>query len=72
MTIHFKKEWLDKYQRNKEVNKIGARLGFAGDGYWTRAAIYDWLADQPEMKKCKAFYALLENRCSSIIEFLLK
>jgi len=59
MTIHFKKEWLDTNLKNKDVNKIGERLGFAyGGGYWTKKAIYDWLPDRPEMEKCIAFYAL--------------
>ena len=44
---------------DNKVNKIGARLGFAyGGEYWTRAAIRNWLPDQPEMEKCRAFYAL--------------
>ena len=52
-------EWLDTYQKDNKVNKIGARLGFAyGGGYWTKAAIRNWLPDQPEMEKCRTFYAL--------------
>ena len=59
MTIHFRKEWLDTYLKDKDANKIGARLGFAyGGGYWTTKAINEWLPDRTEMDKCRAFYEL--------------
>ena len=68
MTIYFKKEWLDTYQRRKDVNKIGERLGLAyGSGYWTRSAINDWL---PEWKNEEPFmHCKQANRCSSFIVY---
>jgi hypothetical protein len=59
MTIHFKREWLDTYQKDKNVNKVGARLGFAyGSGYWTMQAIHKWLPDKETIGQCIGFYEL--------------
>ena len=59
MTIHFKKDWLEAYQKDTSVNRIGERLGFAyGSAYWTPCRIAEWLPNEEVMKECREFYEL--------------